>query len=716
MKHINSIVLFLAFLTIENFNYCAQQISPEHIALRLTQESYISPEMQWSVISLFDAQGMTIHTKTGAVQGIKSIDFMLDFIHKKLENSISFVTKESMKNALQSMLEATELAAFVAAIEAAYNNQKYIIYQDIDTELSTILHDQKNKIHNAISRVNGTIPYDQPVTSMSSFFSWFGTPNSIDIPAHVEPLHFNDGEHADEFITIPKNLVLAIIEKNDYKLKDNPKEAAELLFKECFIAQQQHLKNNIEKLEIKLDSPLKPHNYIFDRFHSIHEACEIAKKIVPSHPKRTDLQAPVSPEQISAHRLLLSIRQALQTALYIANAKSSYNVGYILPASVTAYLNGAVNELLQHDIELDKLCKAPEYGATQDDIYRDEQWAMITKLAAGTVAAAAFAGGLYFFAPVAAISSLITGGAGTAATAAKGAAALTTAQQIWQAGAEAKKYTDAIGEVGTTVAKYGGGAAFGAKIIKDIDKSGVTGISLSDIDAASRELTGLDIDTRYILDLVQKVGSNVATVGAAGAAIGTAGSAIASVAGAADAASHSKNWIWSDDILVDKRTGIPILDAKGNKLYNTNSALYNAKQALWNSGTVVSSGMDTLNKAQNAIGVGAVAFGVAANQLTGMNNQHNQNLQSPAGQIPPQTITNVFIKLIQDGTTQDGVDSLTKIATASQNLLQQKKTTPAALAMALQNVQKTIQQENIATPEIAQGINQITQKVASLAQ
>ena len=725
MKCLNSIALCIAFVTIGQFNCQAQQPSPAQTAYRLTQESYITPEMQWAALSLFDAQDMTVNIKTGAVQGIQSINFMLDIINKKLENSISFVTKEIIKNAAHAMLEATEIAIFVATIEAAYSNQKYIMYQEVDSQLSALLTEQKNNIQGIISRINGTVPYDQPATTASSYFSWFSTTvTPTDIPVHAAPVHF---QHNATSITIPANLIQAIIKKNDYKQEPNATEAAELLFKECFMAQQHHLKDRGDKIKITLHSPVDAHNYIFTHFPNFHHVCEIAKKIVPAHHKRTDLQAPVTQEQAAAHKLFLDTRQAIQTALYIANVKSSYNVGYILPASVTSYLNGVVSKLLEYDTELDKLCKDAQYGAIQDDIYRDEQWAMITKLAAGTVVATAVTGGLILSGGLPAIGAMITGAAGgtTTATTATGVAALTTAQRIWDAGVEAKKYTDYVGKTGNKVAKVGALVSGGATMIKSADARGY--ISLNDIDP----------NARYIVDVAQKVGTGTTIIGGTGSLIGATGNAIAGITTAITEIPNSKGILWSDDYKLDEK-GEKIIDPRTaddlfpSYLYNKKSVWSHAQDAYNYSNTAINSSQNLSKSAQNAIGVGTVALGVA-NQLIATKNTESPQYQQPQtevsqqgqanssqanqasapAQIPVQTITMVFTKLITDGVTADGIDPLAKIVTASKGLLNNGQTTPAVLAGALQNVEQNIQKT--ATPEITQGLNEIKQHVIHLA-
>ncbi len=683
MKYNRFILLFFAIASIHQFNYSAQQS-----AYRLTQESYISPEMQWAILSFLGAKDVTINTRTGNVANIPPADALLGEVRRRLQGSINFAAKESMKNALHAILEATDIAIFVAAVEAAHHDQKYVFYQNIDAQLAIALDAQKKDILAALADLNARDVFDEPVKS-SSYFSWFyPTIAEMDNPGHVPSVTFNDNQ---ETITFSKDMMEAIIKKNNYKIekKSDAKKAANTLFKQCFIAQQHHLKDatRIEKLKIKFENPLKPENYFFQAFPDIDRACDIVKSIVPSHQTRYNIQAPITQEQRIAHQLLLDIRQAIQTAMYIANDKSSYNVGYVLPTSVASYLGGIVIELTTYDAKLSMLCKEPQFGATPDDTYRDEQWSMISKIAAGTLTAAVVAGTIYFFAPAAAVSAVTSG----ASSLASGVSSLWSSQPVL--GPDGKPILPAdkstleqvrgaattIGNYGDKAFKVGTIAALGTTGLKAADKAGY--ISLNEIDP----------NARYYVDIAQKVAVGTTVVGGAGKAIGGFENSVKGVTNS-----------WNN----------PQNDSKtlSGKFWNGVDVAFSAKGVT-----------DAAQYTAAAVGGAAAIARSTAAQFTGIqdnqtiqNNQQPKSLNQPVStqtnQISPQALANGFAKVIAEGKTPEGLEPIQKIANISQSLLVKNQTNPATLIQVLQYVQEN----NQSNPVIAEQLGQLKQAVIGL--
>lgn|GEM_PF-2275174 len=371
-----------------------------------TSESLISPEMQWEVLSYLGEKDVIVNKNTGLVQNIPSTQQLMSDINQKLQGSITNGQKESMKDALHTMLEATDIAIFVASIEAAYKDQNFMLYQIVDQQLVVDLNDQKLGIQAAMNAVTSTTPIDPPAQE-ASYFSWFYQPAPVSQVTTMEHPMITFNQNSPTF-SIPAKLMKPIIQSNDYKTMEDPAQAANLLFKECFIAQQHHLKNQyrINNIKINLQAPVTGPNYIYTNFPNIYNKaqnsypiCDIAKNRVPSYPERRDLLSPVSVEQQEAHQLLLDIRQSIQTAIFIANRRSNVNVGYLLPSSVVSYLDGIVGELTKYDAQLSILCKDPRYGATPEDTYQSEQYAMITKAVAGVGITAIVGGGLYAYGP-----------------------------------------------------------------------------------------------------------------------------------------------------------------------------------------------------------------------------------------------------------------------------------------------------------------------------
>ncbi len=698
MKYSKFLFLFLAMVTIGHINYSAQQS-----AYRLTQESYISPEMQWAILSFLGAQDVTISTRTGNIAGIPPVDAMMSEIRRQLQSSINFETKKSMKNALHAMLEATDIAIFVAAVEAAHDDQRYVFYQDIDIQLATTLDLQKKEIQAVLADLNAKYASDEPSTS-SSYFSWFyPTIAEMNDPGHVPALYFDQNQ---ESITFSKDMMEAIIKKNNYKIeqKSDTKKAANILFKQCFIAQQHHLKDaaRIDKFKVHFTNPLTPENYFLHAFPDIDHACRIVENIVPSYPTRNSLEAPITQEQQRAHQLLLDVRQAIQTAMYIANDKSSYNVGYVLPTSVASYLGGIVIELTAYDTKLSALCKDPRFGATPDDTYRDEQWSTISKIAAGTLAATVIAGGMYFFAPTAAGSALasgvstITNQANSLATGASnlmsnlwGSKPLegpineneksVVASVIPSKWEQLKGAGSTVYDAGSLAAKVGGGVAFTTGIAQMADNTGYI------------PLNQLHPDARHYVDLTNKVSSNVAVIGSSATAIGSIPTAVKN---AGTAYENLKN---SESI--------------GGAIVNTGKAAWDTGSV---SGAVIAAGFAAQSAAQATQSLADTAKQIAGIEKTfdiPKNQQSpNQNSTMTIKKVPAEIIFEQFGKILAHGITAEGEEPMHKISRISQKLLQDKNTTPNLLIMILQQLEEDNAQNNV----LAQQLGQLKQAVIHL--
>lgn len=703
------ITLLLTFVTI------GQQICFAYyqgFSDRLTQESYISPEMQWDVLYFLGAQELTLEGATGTVLGIQPIDVMLPLVYKKLQNPMTPTDKESIKIALQAMLEATDIAIFVAAIEAAYKDQKFLLYQSVDTNITAGLNLQKRDIQAALAKVNTTfVPGEASSSwSISSFLPWSISSNG----SSNAPVNKNSTLQVPlaNVIKIPAELMPTIIDKNSYKNMTDPKEAANLLFKQCFIAQQHHLYEDKEsdrlrmsseqlrgsrqqtnafrtqQIKISLQSPISATNYIFNNFPNIDQICEIAKNSVARVQPRSKVQDPITFEHLQAHKLLLHIRQANQTALYIANPKSSYNVTSILPNAVRSYLGGIVGQLLQYDAQLAVLCKDPKYGATTEDTYQDEQWAMITKIAAGIVITAAVVGTAAALAPVGTAGAIAKGAtsfvptswwSGSSSDTTKNIsqnsgivppgtiqASPTLAQQAWKAGEIAAGYAQSagktVGEYGETAAKIGGVLTLATSAIQYADTHGYA------------PLKDIDPNARYYVDLANTGAAGLSVVGGAGQAVGFATGAITGAA-----------------------------TAGGTMLTSTPSLMgvINAVDAT----SKINRSVDFAKKStENALTVGVTSLGAAA-QLAGLanapttqNNPPAQNRnprnpaqqgpvqQAPTTQITPQKLADGFAKMIA-AAAQQGTDASEKITETSIKLLTDGKANPIDLLNVLQYVQ-----------------------------
>ncbi len=372
---------------------------------RLTQEAYISPELQWAVMQLVDPTQAVVNTITGQIENIPTVSTLLDLIQPALQQKkMKTAEQQKLKNGVHAMLQATEIAIFVASAEASYQNQKFVFYQNANQGLINALHKQQNRIQKTLDKINAIHISDAP-KGIGSYFSWIlpSASSSNNKNSQVKPLAISPQA---TLIKIPVDMMNAIVARNNFKDKTNPRQAANLLFKQCFIAQQHHLKDNfaMKAMAIHLDNPLVPDHYVYYTFPDIYNKkansypiCAIAQSIVPKNQHRKDIKSTPTQEQQQAHQMLFHIRQAIQTALYIANKKSSFNVGYALNATINSYLDSVVSELLKYDAQLSKLCKDPQYGATQDDLYADKTWTLITQIAAGITVVAVVGGAVYYY-------------------------------------------------------------------------------------------------------------------------------------------------------------------------------------------------------------------------------------------------------------------------------------------------------------------------------
>ena len=687
MKQTRFILLFFAIASISQFNFCSlersAQGSPEQLAYRLTQESYILSD-QWAILSFLGAPDVTINIKTGDIAGIPPVDYVLKEVQNKMKKSFNYPIKESIKNALHAMLEATDVAIFVAAVEAAHKNQQYIFYQDIDVQLATILEKQRQQIQGILDELNSRYVADEPVTA-TSYFSWFApTQITTQAPKHVDPFTFNPNQ---ETIKISREMMEEIIKQNNYKIekKSNPKHAANLLFKQCFISQQHHLKDaaRFQKFNIRFENPLRPDNYFLKHFPGIDDACSIAESIVHGQHLRNNLNDPLTLQQTQAHKLLLDIRQAIQTAMYIANDKSSYNVGYVLPASIASYLGGIVIELTAYDTKLSTLCKDPQFGATQDDMYRDEQWAIISKIAAGTITTAMLLGGLYLYGPAALV---------------KGASSLASStggliSNLWSGksadGKTVPGTLSTLGNYGDTAVKLGTVTGLAATGLQFADKAGYV------------SLNNLNPNARAYVDIAQKVSGGAVIIAGGIKAVGEFDKTLAGISNAwnkpASETISGKAWNGVDFVLATKGA--------------VNSAMA-ATAAVTGAATFAGATASQFLQDPNNPGI--------QNNYSTQNNQPAQNNnvatapqanQAATGQISPQALADGFTKVLAAGKTPDGTEPINRIANISKTLLEKGETNPTTLIQVLQYVQQNNQKD----PVVVEQLGQLTQAVMNLA-
>lgn len=365
-------------------------------AQTLTKESYITPEMQWAVASLMNPQAtMNINKETGALDHAPSVESMIQNINTQLY--ISSAQKESAIKALNTMLEATEIALFKIKMKAAYHDQNYIA---MFSQLTAELNNQKMAIQATLNSVKSRSAHDQ-ASSSGSYFSWIFGESSNNNQVYQPNSMTTINPHHGSVLHIPADLAESIVKNFNFKTMPDSTQAANLLFKQCFIAQQQHEANRIP---LNVNQQISANNYIYTNFPDIYSKysnsypiCQKVQDLVVHEPIRNNVALPVTEKQRQAYHLLLQIRQSVQLALDIANKKSSVNLGSYLPSSLVSYLDGVVAELTKYDAYLNNLCKNPQFGATAQDVQDTAEWSTFTKVAAGVAVTAAVVGTMWYF-------------------------------------------------------------------------------------------------------------------------------------------------------------------------------------------------------------------------------------------------------------------------------------------------------------------------------
>ncbi|MBV8660902.1 MAG: hypothetical protein JO129_02045, partial [Candidatus Dependentiae bacterium] len=369
-------------------NINLREISKEVEAERLIRESYFSPEMQFTVLASVE-KPFAINVVTGKVHDIPTVQNIID----------AHAGNETLRmNALHAALEATRMALFAAGLDAAYGQTEYIfvaptlssefsrtvsstiglqssdfLMPQLDEDLIRLLHEKKQSIETELWQYFLTAAYvwSWIPTNLIKMFYLYSNTNPADVAAirleHINTYNFEDPRNIE---IIPNNLLEQIIKNYDFKQKVQPDIAANLIFKQCFIMQQPTY-DPFWKC-IPKGEQITATNYIFDSFPDINMLCnEISQKVANRQ---------INPQQ--ARKKLFEVRKAIQTALYIANKKSTFYIGYVLPPAITQFLDGVTQKLITYDAKLRNLCKNPALGGTQADLQNDILWTQISIIAA----------------------------------------------------------------------------------------------------------------------------------------------------------------------------------------------------------------------------------------------------------------------------------------------------------------------------------------------
>lgn len=376
----------------------------------LIEQCYFSPDMQFAVTSYINDDLFELNVVTGKPKNIPTV---YDIIAGNDTTATTSEQKKARIHALQAALEATQLAQFLAGLNVAYANPNYLKFAPtissnyfmppLDENLKKALKAREKNLRDALG--NNTwwawiTDWSWISTPVTHFFTTSTQANSriksyLDFEADYD--HINNVEN---IVAIPSNLMKTIIKNYDYKQIINSKDAANLLFKQCFIAQQQFRNNDWPLYTTPTRSPISATNYIFERFtidptgnfrsrskasqSALNEKHAVDIDQIVNHIKSAVHNKKRSPNH--AHALLIEMRKAVQTAMFIANKKSNINIFYTLPSIAVKFLDETLAQLNQYDRMLDNLCQDATLGANREDQARRQTWNTISNiLTAGVV-------------------------------------------------------------------------------------------------------------------------------------------------------------------------------------------------------------------------------------------------------------------------------------------------------------------------------------------
>jgi len=321
------------------FEKSAQQ-SP---ADQFIEESYVFPSQQVAICALFD-KPFAINTLTGKPvllgddnqpRNWPTIEEIVTQANGNRRDGV-FAAKQAIDIAIENARLAFALQADASSMRQVANSETMIM-QDLAAK--------KQLIENALSTQRGNVE----IRNFDDDDAIFNMENNLN------NLTIYTTDHV-------KNKIMA--SGNDFKFLVNTgksNDAANLLFKQCYIAQQG---KNLTKRE-SLRSLL--HNATDSNINN-------SKKI---------------------HQNLIAIARAVKTALYIAQneyGRSWYNPTAYIPLYSSYTTHPLISNLQEMDEQVRKNLINPKFGATQADINRQYYLDWATSIAKGIVITGAVLG------------------------------------------------------------------------------------------------------------------------------------------------------------------------------------------------------------------------------------------------------------------------------------------------------------------------------------
>lgn len=352
----------------------------------LTKAGYFSPALQYAALKA-SGRPFVIDITTGVPQNLPTIDEIINT--RIVDNKIKL-------EGLYAALEATYIAWTTAELDVAYEHigDYTVAPPGIKPELTAVFKNQVDKIYQKMNEI-GTNIFSEVAGGLYSmiFGSTADGKASIETPKKI----------GDNLYELSDNLIKKIIKNNNYMQQLNSNAAANLLFQQCFIMQQQRPENSHVKVGFSSHGELDEYNYIFNNFYTIDALRDYAEEQI----KKPDDKNPVKTKK-EMHDLLLAIRESIQIALYIANKNSSFNkITYYftsyatlyqynpLRPSINGYLDNVVKELLRYDKQLADMCKNSDFGGTAADQRFNQTLSTISSIVGGVVITAGAIGLAY---------------------------------------------------------------------------------------------------------------------------------------------------------------------------------------------------------------------------------------------------------------------------------------------------------------------------------
>lgn len=298
----------------------------------LTQQSYISPKMQWAVISYIDTPAFfEINKYTGAPEYIPTVQELLGAIDRQLLLPIDKKQYERLQEVLEIMLQATDIALAIVEIKVAHKDPLFV---SLKTTLLQDLQIQKKSIY---AMRDALLAIKKPIASWiwKDGFSFkkpfLGAENIL----YDETL---------QTIRIPARYMHAINYHTDSEQRKNITHAANLLCKQCLLAIQPY--NDTRTVSLHLRGPLSTIGYVYSNILDIYNP----------HMHTYPLCNYIILLDRTMHTDLVYLRQAVQTALVIVHRNIAMQKSSILHFTKGIHLHALADELAKYDMHLQALC------------------------------------------------------------------------------------------------------------------------------------------------------------------------------------------------------------------------------------------------------------------------------------------------------------------------------------------------------------------------